>query len=184
MKPRFQAHEELLPAVLHEGTVLTLDQCKWTNVVLDMPGEDFITLTFHDGLSLRFWEEKFYLDFVLPEDAPAGLTSFNGHLFNHDGQVKAIISGEFEIPAAADRKVQEYRFCGDLLTLEEPVPGRAEICAECPANEEGVCLECGCLLSSKMSKPYEKCPIGKWGPVDIEIAAPEATAKPVRKSRK
>ena len=49
----------------------------------------------------------------------------------------------------------------------EEATRRAQICAECPHNQEvlklSLCEKCGCLLSKKTKAMQAECPIGKWG---------------------
>ena len=55
---------------------------------------------------------------------------------------------------------------------EEEVARRFEVCQGCEHYDGRACTKCGCPIVrekqfvSKLSWANEKCPVGKWGPVD------------------
>lgn len=49
--------------------------------------------------------------------------------------------------------------------VEELAKKRLEICNNCNRNSKSIvpyCLECGCVLKTKVRSVNSKCPIGKW----------------------
>ena len=67
------------------------------------------------------------------------------------------------------KKSENQKVCS-----QEQVDKRLSICHNCEYYENNTCLQCGCALSRErvyMNKLYlanQSCPIGKWGPENIE----------------
>ena len=57
-------------------------------------------------------------------------------------------------------------------TSEDHVKARQRICESCPIYDFGICNKdrggCGCVLYAKIRVEKEKCPKGKWGPVEAK----------------
>ena len=57
-------------------------------------------------------------------------------------------------------------------TSEDHVKARQQICESCPIYDFGLCNKdkggCGCVLYAKIRVEKEKCPKGKWGPVEAK----------------
>ena len=57
-------------------------------------------------------------------------------------------------------------------TSEDHVKVRQQICESCPIYDFGICNKdtggCGCVLYAKIRVEKEKCPKGKWGPVEAK----------------
>ena len=57
---------------------------------------------------------------------------------------------------------------------QEQIDARFAICQTCPHYDGRACRLCGCpvvreqAFVSKLSWANEKCPAGKWGPVEVE----------------
>lgn len=51
--------------------------------------------------------------------------------------------------------------------MEKLAQIRFEMCEPCPYNIAGVCRGCGCPVGAKIRSSYSKCPMGKWGEVDV-----------------
>ena len=45
---------------------------------------------------------------------------------------------------------------------DETVDERWATCSNCPKNDRGICLDCGCHLSAKVRLAGESCPDGQW----------------------
>lgn len=56
----------------------------------------------------------------------------------------------------------------EILTPKAAQAYRNQRCASCPANEEGQCSKCHCLILSKTLMALEECPIGLWHRVWIK----------------
>lgn len=119
---------------------------------------------------------------LLPLGVAAGEYGFTGHFFNFwDNSPLFRVSGKFTV--AEGPKTD----CGHYTLRNVPNPERVDpserlaVCAECPANDNGVCLECGCVLENKASQRGETCPLGKWPSVGL-LEVPEVPKKKGKKS--
>jgi hypothetical protein len=62
---------------------------------------------------------------------------------------------------------------GFSMTTDEQLESRKAICKECPEWNPagfagtGSCNKCGCSTQAKLRMSTSKCPIDKWGPVDV-----------------
>ena len=62
---------------------------------------------------------------------------------------------------------------GFILVNESQLIERLKECAACPFWDKeafsgtGKCEKCGCSTQAKLRLALEKCPIGKWGPVEV-----------------
>lgn len=62
---------------------------------------------------------------------------------------------------------------GFQTTTPEQLESRLAICQSCEFWEEagfagtGKCKKCGCSTQAKLRMATSKCPIDKWGPVDV-----------------
>jgi Family of unknown function (DUF6171) len=51
-------------------------------------------------------------------------------------------------------------------TLKPLSERRMEICNQCPEYHHYICRQCGCFMPIKVKFTANRCPLGKWGPVD------------------
>jgi hypothetical protein len=60
--------------------------------------------------------------------------------------------------------LNEYKRRGLLLTEEEKVDARMEICNSCKVfnKESARCSICGCFMKIKIRLIASSCPVGKW----------------------
>ena len=58
----------------------------------------------------------------------------------------------------ADSEVVYYKNSVSRFMLE----ARTNICNSCEFFDNGMCLQCGCLLEIKLVNAEEQCPIHKW----------------------
>lgn len=62
---------------------------------------------------------------------------------------------------------------GFAVVTPEQLEDRQAICQECPEwnpagfSGTGSCNKCGCSTQAKLRMSTSKCPIDKWGPVDV-----------------
>ena len=55
---------------------------------------------------------------------------------------------------------------GLLLASKEIRAERRGICNVCSSRKGILCTECGCIIRAKTCVAFEKCPIGKWLPIE------------------
>lgn len=78
--------------------------------------------------------------------------------------------------ASAMMSAAKWVVKGMRHTSEEELTRRIETCRSCEFwnpqgfNHTGRCMKCGCSTWAKLRMATEKCPIGKWGPVDPNLS--------------
>lgn len=111
------------------------------------------------------------------------------HSIDHRVLEQAIASGDAVIvsqeesarPPSLLQKVANFTTsavkhvaAGAPRCTQEQVDARFAICQTCPHYDGRACRLCGCPVVreqayiSKLSWANEKCPAGKWGPVQVE----------------
>jgi hypothetical protein len=104
-------------------------------------------------------------------------------LHNKDGSINESVAAFFqkatESPSLAKKAsslyeaASQFAINGFKRTTPEQLDARKAICATCefwnPAGFAGTgsCNKCGCSTQAKLRMSTSKCPIDKWGPVDV-----------------
>lgn len=57
-------------------------------------------------------------------------------------------------------QVKYIRFGKEVTT--ETIAKRLTVCSGCPFENNGTCMECGCILAEKARMSTEDCPQGYW----------------------
>lgn len=66
-------------------------------------------------------------------------------------------------------RVQWARLCGYEVIAPGGVQAyRTTRCDRCLYNDEGICVQCDCLIEAKTILATEHCPVGKWSAVWIK----------------
>lgn len=74
------------------------------------------------------------------------------------------ISMLFELAGTAKDVISEYQRRGQLVSDENKMNIRMELCAGCKCFDKASarCSLCGCFMKVKVRLEASKCPVGKW----------------------
>lgn len=104
-----------------------------------------------------------HISILLPLGSATGFYEFHG--FFYEKNTSEIVwepTGNFIVESDDIVDCGCHTLGSVIHEVSDAVDSRLAICAECPSNVEGVCMECGCLLSYKTTQKAESCPLGKW----------------------
>jgi hypothetical protein len=107
-----------------------------------------------------------------PEECPHGVTRENAPIVAAPPQDPSLLEKAKSLAQATG----EWATSGFKGVDESQLQNRLDICRGCEFWDQsgfvgtGSCKKCGCSTQAKLRMDTSKCPIDKWGPVEVRQA--------------